>query len=55
MTLDLARDFSVWSFAWEGLTLQTGKLSGRVPRATHRAQFVRHHGPMGTWGPEDVR
>ena len=55
MVLDLSNDVSVWAVAWESLTLQTGKLSGRVPRATHRAQFVPHHGPMGTWSPEDVR
>ena len=55
MKLDLSQDVGLWMVTWEGLTLQTGKLSGRVPRATHRAQFVRHHGPMGTWAPEDVK
>ena len=55
MELDLAQDVGMWRFSWEVLTLQTGKLSGRVPRATHRALFIRHHGPMGTWSPEDVR
>ena len=55
LQLDLAQDVGMWRFSWEVLTLQTGKLSGRVPRATHRALFIRHHGPMGTWAPEDVR
>ena len=37
------------------MTLQTGKLTGKVPRTTHRALFVRKHGPVGTWNEDDVR
>lgn len=55
IVIDLAKDLSLTSLAWQGLTLQTGKLSGTTPRSTHRALFVRHHGPIGTWTPEDVK
>lgn len=53
--LDLSKDLGLLRLGWQGLTLQTGKLSGKVPRTTHRALFVRHHGPVGTWAAEDVR
>ena len=53
--LDLSADLGLLRLGWQGLTLQTGKLSGKVPRTTHRALFVRHHGPMGTWTSEDVK
>jgi hypothetical protein len=55
LVLDLSRDLTLWHLTLDVLTLRVGKLSGRVPRTTHRAQFVRHHGPMGTWAPDDVR
>jgi hypothetical protein len=55
LVLDLSRDLTLWHLTLDVLTLRAGKLSGRVPRTTHRAQFVRHHGPMGTWVPDDVR
>ena len=55
LVLDLSRDLTLWHLTLDVLTLRTGRLSGRVPRVTHKAQFVRHHGPMGTWIPEDVR
>jgi len=55
VVLDLSKDLSLMGLAWQGLTLQTGKLAGTTPRSTHRAQFVRHHGPIGTWTPEDVK
>lgn len=55
VVLDLSKDLSLLSLTWQGLTLQTGKLAGTTPRSTHRAQFVRHHGPIGTWTPDDVK
>jgi hypothetical protein len=55
VVIDLAKDLSLMSLTWQGLTLQTGKLAGTTPRSTHRALFVRHHGPTGTWTPEDVK
>ena len=55
VVLDLSKDLSLLSLTWQGMTLQTGKLAGNTPRVTHRAQFVRHHGPIGTWTPEDVK
>lgn len=55
MVIDLADDMSVWRWTKEGLLFRYGKLSGRVPRETHKALFVRHHGPAGTWAPEDVK
>jgi len=55
VVIDLAKDLSLMSLTWQGLTLQTGKLAGTTPRSTHRALFVRHHGPIGTWTPEDVK
>ena len=55
VVLDLSKDLSLMSLTWQGMTLQTGKLAGTTPRVTHRAQFVRHHGPTGTWTPEDVK
>ena len=55
VVLDLSRDLSLMSLTWQGLTLQTGKLAGTTPRSTHRALFIHHHGPIGTWTPEDVK
>ena len=55
VVLDLSKDLSLMGLAWQSLTLQTGKLSGQKARSTHRALFVRHHGPIGTWTPEDVQ
>ena len=55
VVLDLSKDLSLLSLTWQGVTLQTGKLAGTTPRSTHRAQFIRHHGPIGTWTPEDVK
>ncbi|MAY81669.1 MAG: hypothetical protein CL930_12900 [Deltaproteobacteria bacterium] len=53
--IDLADDLNLFKVSWQAMTLQVGKLSGDVPRETHRAIFVGHHGPMGTWTPEDVK
>ena len=55
VVLDLSKDLSLLSLTWQGVTLQTGKLAGTIPRSTHRAQFIHHHGPIGTWTAEDVK
>ena len=55
VVLDLSKDLSLMGLAWQSVTLQTGKLTGQKARSTHRALFVRHHGPIGTWTPEDVQ
>ena len=52
--LDLSKDLGPMRWGWQAVTLQTGKLSGKVPRVTHRALFVEKHGPVGTWNSEDV-
>jgi len=52
--LDLSKDLGPMRLGWQAMTFQTGKLSGKVPRATHRALFVQSHGPIGTWTSEDV-
>ncbi len=53
--IDLAKDLGMMRLGWQVMTLQTGKLTGKVPRTTHRALFVHNHGPAGTWTSEDVR
>ncbi len=52
--LNLSKDLGPMRLGWQAMTLQTGKLSGKVPRVTHRALFVEQHGPVGTWNSEDV-
>ena len=53
--IDLSKDLGLMRLGWQAMTLQTGKLSGKVPRTTHRALFVYKHGPVGTWNADDVR
>jgi len=53
--LDLQQDLNMATVGWQAATFQFGKISGNVSRGVHRAQFVRHHGPAGTWAPEEVR
>ena len=52
--LDLSKDLGPMRLGWQTMTFQTGKLSGKVPRTTHRALFVESHGPVGTWTSEDI-
>ena len=54
VTLNLQKDLGLIRLFGQVLTFRFGKLSGKVPRKYHRAQFVRHHGPTGTWLPEDA-
>ena len=53
--IDLSKDLGLMRLGWQAMTLQTGKLTGKVPRTTHRALFVHKHGPVGTWNSDDVR
>jgi hypothetical protein len=55
VTIDLNDDFGVGRLGWELLTFQYGKLLGKTPRTHHRAHFVRKHGPVGTWTPDEVK
>ena len=55
VTLDLHKDLSLLRLTGEIFTFRWGRLMGKVPRAHHRAHFVRHHGPSGTWAPEDAK
>jgi hypothetical protein len=53
--LDLSSDLGLMRLGWQALTFQTGVLTGKVPRSTHRALFVRPHGFVGTWNADDVK
>jgi hypothetical protein len=55
VTLDLHKDVGMLRLAWEVLSFQWGKLLGKKPRAHHRAHFVKHHGPAGTWAPDEAQ
>jgi hypothetical protein len=53
--IDLAEDLSLLKLSWQVASFQLGKVGGAVPRTVHRAQFVHHHGPAGTWVPDEVK
>ena len=55
VTLDLHKDVGLMRIGWEVLSFQWGKLLGQKARTHHRTHFVKHHGPAGTWTPDDVR
>jgi hypothetical protein len=55
VTIYVHKDVGPMRFFWQAMTLQVGKLSGKVPRAYHRAQFIKTHGPSGTWAPEEAK
>ncbi len=55
LTVYVHKDVGIMRLFWQALTLQVGKLSGKKPRAYHRALFVRTHGPSGTWAPDEAK
>ena len=55
LTIYVHQDVGPLRLFWQALTLQIGKLTGKKPRAYHRALFVRQHGPSGTWVPEEAK